>query len=256
MKTRSLAGSAEITLHAFAAPALVSPAGSGSKLHFFAPVQASNPRTIPRSISVRPKDRENDHNYQVTSPPTVIGDLIVVGSSIGDNGRTDMDRGIVRGFDARTGAKKWSFDPLPAGLTNAGAANAWSLISADPARDLVFIPTGSASPDFYGGMRPGNNGYANSVVAIQASTGKVVWAFQVVHHDLWDYDVASQPVLVEFKGKPAVAVTTKIGHMFVLDRMTGQPLLPIEERAVPKSRVPGEETSPAQPFPLYDVMTL
>jgi quinoprotein glucose dehydrogenase len=130
------------------------------------------------------------------------------------------------------------------------------VIAADPARDMIFVPTGSASPDFYGGERPGNNGYANSVVAMQASTGKVLWAFQVVHHDLWDYDVASEPMLVDFKGTPAVAVTTKIGHMFVLDRMTGKSLLPIEERAVPKSHVPGEESSPTQPFPLYDAMTI
>jgi quinoprotein glucose dehydrogenase len=195
-------------------------------------------------------------NYQVTSPPAVIGDLLITGSSIGDNGRTDMERGIIRAFDVRTGKHVWSFDTLPAGLKNAGAANAWSVISADPARDLIFVPTGSASPDFYGGERPGNNGYANSVVAIKASTGKVVWAFQVVHHDLWDYDVASQPMLVDFKGIPAVAVTTKIGHMFVLDRLTGKSLLPIEERAVPKSKIPGEEASPTQPFPLYDAMTV
>jgi quinoprotein glucose dehydrogenase len=152
----------------------------------------------------------------------------------------------------------WSFDPLPASLKNAGAANAWSTLAADPDRDMVFVPTGSASPDFYGGERPGNNGYANSVVALRASTGEVLWAFQVVHHDLWDYDVASQPALMMFKqgGKqiPAVAVTTKIGHFFVLDRMTGKSLLPIEERAVPKSKVPGEQASPTQPFPKYDVL--
>ena len=210
-------------------------------------------KTIDLTVEVGNKD---PGNYQVTSPPAVIGDLVITGSSIGDNGRTDMERGIIRAFDVRTGKRVWSFDTLPAGLKNAGAANAWSVISADPARDLIFVPTGSASPDFYGGERPGNNGYANSVVAIKASTGQVLWAFQVVHHDLWDYDVASQPMLVDFKGTPAVAVTTKIGHMFVLDRMTGRSLLPIEERTVPKSKVPGEEASPTQPFPLYDVMTV
>lgn len=196
----------------------------------------------------------NWHNYQVTSPPAVVGDAIVVGSSIGDNRFAAAERGIVRAFDARSGKLLWTFDPLPEGLKTAGAANAWSVISADPERDLVFIPTGSPSPDFYGGMRPGNNGYANSVVAIRASTGKVVWSFQVVHHDLWDYDVAAQPILTMFGKTPAVAVLTKIGHFFVLDRETGKSLLPIEERAAPKSRVPGEESSPTQPFPKYDTL--
>jgi quinoprotein glucose dehydrogenase len=197
-------------------------------------------------------------DYQVTSPPAIIGDLVITGSSIGDGRHAMSERGIVRAFDARTAKLRWSFDPLPAGLRSAGAANSWSVISADPERDLVFIPTGSASPDFYGGERPGDNGYANSVVAIKASTGKVVWHFQVVHHDLWDYDVASQPSLVTFrKGDrqiPAVVVTSKTGHFFVLDRETGKSLLPIEERAVPKSTVPGEEASPTQPFPKYDVL--
>jgi quinoprotein glucose dehydrogenase len=197
---------------------------------------------------------KNKGDYQVTSPPAIVGDLVITGSSIGDGRRADSERGIVRAYHARTGKLVWSFDPLPASLKNAGAANAWSAISADPARDMVFVPTGSASPDFYGGERPGNNRYANSVVAIRASTGEVLWAFQVVHHDLWDYDVASQPALVTWKGTPAVAVTTKIGHFFVLDRLSGKSLLPIEERPVPQSRVPGEQSSPTQPFPKYDVL--
>ena len=197
---------------------------------------------------------KNKGDYQVTSPPAIVGDLVITGSSIGDGRRADSERGIVRAYHARTGKLIWSFDPLPASLKNAGAANAWSAIAADAARDMVFVPTGSASPDFYGGERPGNNGYANSVVALRASTGEVVWAFQVVHHDLWDYDVASEPSLVTFKGAPAVAVTTKIGHFFVLDRLTGKSLLPIEERPVPQSRVPGEQTSATQPFPKYDVL--
>ena len=200
----------------------------------------------------------NWHNYQVTSPPAVVGDLVITGSSIGDNRFAAAERGIVRAFDTRTGQLRWSFDPLPPGLKTSGAANAWAPIAADPERDLVFVPTGSASPDFYGGGRPGNNGYADSVVALRASTGEVVWSFQVVHHNLWDYDVASQPTLIAFhRGKeeiPAVAVTSKTGHFFVLDRLTGKSLLPIEERPVPKSRVPGEESSPTQPFPKYDTL--
>jgi quinoprotein glucose dehydrogenase len=203
-------------------------------------------------------DEGNWHDYQVTSPPAVIGDLVITGSSIGDNRFANSERGIVRAFEARTGKLRWTFDPLPAGLKNAGAANAWSVLSTDPERDLVFVPTGSASPDFYGGERPGNNGYANSIVAIRASTGEVAWSFQVVHHDLWDYDIAAQPTLATFrKGKenvPAVVAASKNGHFFVLDRMTGKSLLPIEERPVPKSRLPGEESSPTQPFPKYDTL--
>ncbi len=201
---------------------------------------------------------KNRGDYQVTSPPAIIGDLVITGSSIGDNRRADSERGTVRAFDVRSGKLRWSFDPLPAGLKNAGAANAWSTLSVDAERDLVFVPTGSPSPDFYGGQRPGNNGFANSVVALRASTGQVVWQFQVVHHDLWDYDVPAQPTLITFhrgnQSIPAVAVTTKIGHLFVLDRVTGKPLLPVEERSVPRSNVPGEETSPTQPFPKYDVL--
>jgi quinoprotein glucose dehydrogenase len=119
---------------------------------------------------------------------------------------------------------------------------------------LVFIPTSSPSPDFYGVQRLGDNRYANSIVALRASTGKLVWHYQVVHHDLWDYDVAAQPLLFNLKrdgrNLPAVAVATKMGHIFVLHRETGKPLFPIEERAVPKSDVEGEETSPTQPFPV------
>ena len=135
-----------------------------------------------------------------------------------------------------------------------GAANAWSTFAADPARDLVFIPTGSASPDYYGGARPGDNKWANSVVALKASTGAFVWGFQVVHHDLWDYDVPSQPTLIDFGGRPAVAVTTKIGNVFVLDRLTGKPLHTVDERAVPKSDIPGETASATQPIPAWSPM--
>jgi quinoprotein glucose dehydrogenase len=204
--------------------------------------------------------------YEVTSPPAVIGDLVVVGSSVGDNNRNDAPNGVVRAFDARSGALRWSWDPIARspgapgydtwGGTYAhqtGAANAWSVISADPARDLVFVPVGSASPDFYGGQRLGQNLYANSVVALRASTGQVVWSFQVVHHDLWDYDVPGEPVafILHRGGKdlPALAVSTKMGHLFILDRTTGQPLVPVEERPVPASDVPGEQAWPTQPFP-------
>jgi quinoprotein glucose dehydrogenase len=196
-------------------------------------------------------------DYEVTSAPTVVGDLVITGSSIGDNRAVDVERGIVRAYDARTGKLRWTWDPIPwAGQRKprTGAANAWGAFAADPGRDLVFVPTGSASPDYYGGERPGNNAHANSVVALRASTGELVWGFQVVHHDLWDYDVASQPVLIEYQGRAAVAVTTKIGNVFVLDRETGKPLMTVEERAVPKSDIPGEEAAASQPFPAWASM--
>jgi quinoprotein glucose dehydrogenase len=129
-------------------------------------------------------------------------------------------------------------------------------MSADTARGLLFVPVGSASPDFFGGERIGQNLYSNSVVAIRAATGAVVWYFQVVHHDLWDYDVPAQPVLIDFRrtgsttSTPAVVVATKMGHLFVLDRETGAPLFPVEERPVPASDVPGEQSWPTQPFPV------
>lgn len=205
--------------------------------------------------------------YGVTSPPAVVGDVVVVGSAIGDNRRVDVERGTVRAFDARTGALRWAFDPIPrrpadagyagwspAAATRTGAANAWAPLSADTVRGLVFVPTGSASPDFYGGERLGDNRYANSVVALDVATGRIRWHFQVVHHDLWDYDVASQPTLVDIdrdgRRVPAIVVATKMGYIYILDRTTGQSLFPVEERTVPASTVPGERASPTQPYPL------
>jgi quinoprotein glucose dehydrogenase len=190
--------------------------------------------------------------YQVTSPPAIYRDLVIVGSSIADNWRVDTGRGIVRAFDARSGKLRWTWDPIPwANDTHprTGAGNAWSVFSVDAEHDLVFVPTGSAAPDYFGGIRKGDDKWANSVVALRASTGKFVWGFQVVHHDLWDYDVASQPTLISWKdGTPAVVINTKMGHVFVLNRLTGAPLLPVEERAVPRSDIAGEESSPTQPF--------
>jgi quinoprotein glucose dehydrogenase len=190
--------------------------------------------------------------YQVTSAPAIANDLVITGSSIADNWKVDVGRGIVRAFDARTGKLRWTWDPIPWGTKSnphTGAGNAWSTLSVDSEHDLVFIPTGSASPDYFGGLRLGDNKWANSVVALGASTGEFVWGFQVVHHDLWDYDVASQPTLFTWKdGTPAIVINTKMGHVFVLNRLTGAALLPIEERPVPQTDIPGEKTSPTQPF--------
>ena len=205
--------------------------------------------------------------YHFTSPPAIAGDLVIVGSTVEDALRADAPSGVVRAFDARTGALRWSWDPIPRERTDpawrtwkdgsasrTGAANVWSVISVDAARDLVFLPTSCPSPDFYGGERRGDNLYSDSVVALRASTGKLVWYFQVVHHDIWDYDVAAQPMLVSLRRRgreiPAVAVATKMGHIFLLDRKTGKPLLPVEERPVPQGAAPGEELSPTQPFPV------
>jgi quinoprotein glucose dehydrogenase len=190
--------------------------------------------------------------YQVTSPPAIANGLVIVGSSIADNWKVDTGRGIVRAFDARTGKLRWTWDPTPWAQDTkprTGGSNAWGAFSVDRKHDLVFVPTGSAAPDYFGGIRKGDNKWANSVVALRASTGEFVWGFQVVHHDLWDYDVAAQPTLFSWKDKtPAVVINTKMGHVFVLNRLTGAPLLPIEERRVPQSDITGEQSSPTQPF--------
>ncbi len=200
--------------------------------------------------------------YWVAAPPAVVRDLVVVGSTIYDNLQADAPSGVIRAFDVRTGAERWAWEPL-AGVgafdadgqwVSAGAANTWATMVADQERDLLFVPTSSASPDHYGGLRPGSNLYANSIVALRGSTGKVVWHFQTVHHDLWDYDLAAPPALVmigrQGRSIPAVVVTTKMGYVFVFNRETGEPLFPIEERPVPVSDVPGELASPTQPIPV------
>jgi quinoprotein glucose dehydrogenase len=200
-------------------------------------------------------------DYGQTAPPAVVNGVVVVGSAINDSKHADAPSGVVRGFDARTGALRWSWEPLtgvggflPDGTyVPAGAANAWATITADPERDLVFVPTGSASPDHWGGLRPGDNRYANSLVALRASTGALVWHYQMVHHDLWDYDLATPAALITVKrdGREiaAVAQASKMGYLFILDRDTGEPLHPIDERPVPASDVPGELVSPTQPVP-------
>ncbi len=204
-------------------------------------------------------------DYLVTSPPAIAGDVVIVGSAIGDNRAVTLEEGVVRGFDARSGRPLWGWDPIPRQGANSGsgwqpaqaaatgAANAWAPMSVDTERGLVFVPTGSASPDFYGGTRVGANRDANSLVAIRAATGEVVWRQQLVHHDLWDYDLASQPVLAELtvggKARAAVLQATKMGMLFVFDRVTGEPLFPLQERAVPASDVPGEQAATTHPFP-------
>jgi quinoprotein glucose dehydrogenase len=203
--------------------------------------------------------------YSVTSPPTVVNGVVTTGSSIADNSRPDPASGEVRGYDARTGRLRWTWDPIPQDPSDpaypewrgalahkSGGANAWSTIVADAERDLVFVPTGSAAPDYYGVLRLGDNRYANSLVALRATTGQRVWAFQTVHHDLWDYDNASPPALVTITRDgttvPAVVQATKTGMLFVLERDTGRPVFRVEERPVPASDIPEEQASRTQPF--------
>jgi len=215
---------------------------------------------LTRGVRIRDRDA-----YLVTSPPAVFGNVVIVGSSIGENRATDVERGIIRGYDAASGTQLWSFDPLPDSpahpaaaewnLTQAlgtGAGNAWGVMSVDEEHGLVLVPTGSASPDFFGGLRLGTDRFADSLLALDARTGRLVWQQQLIHHDLWDYDLAAQPVLgdVDVQGMPVAAViqATKTGMLYVFERTRGQPLFPISERPVPASRVPGEEAWPTQPF--------
>jgi quinoprotein glucose dehydrogenase len=205
--------------------------------------------------------------YTLTSPPVIVGDTLVFGSAIGDNRAVESELGIVRGLDARSGAERWRWDPIPRSADDPeyngwrpdqaarnGSANAWAPLAADVELGLVYVPTGSASPDFYGGERLGDNRYANSLVALRAVDGSVAWYQQLVHHDLWDYDLPAQPTLVDLRheGKivPAVLQATKMGLIFSFNRVTGEPVFAVEERPVPQGGVAGEQLSPTQPFPV------
>jgi glucose dehydrogenase len=206
-----------------------------------------------------------ESQYGLTSPTAVCGDVVVAGSLVSD-GQPRGPSGDVRGFDARSGKVLWRFHTVPhagepgnetwevGSWKDRSGVNAWSLLSVDEARSLVFLPLTSPAYDFYGGDRKGANLYGDSVVALECKTGKLRWHYQVVHHNLWDYDLPAAPVLVDVRreGKtiPAVAQVTKQGFLFVLNRETGEPLYKVEEQPVPKSDIPGEETSPTQPYPL------
>jgi quinoprotein glucose dehydrogenase len=193
--------------------------------------------------------------FQITSPPAVARGVVVVGSAIADNRRVNAPLGTVRAFDARSGRPRWSFEPLKRDGIEAGHANVWAPMSVDEARGLVFLPTSSPSPDFWGGKRPGNNEHANSVVALRIETGELAWSFQTVHHDVWDYDLPAQPTLARIDPgegpRDVVIQPTKHGFVFVLDRDTGKPVWPVEERSVPQDGAEGETLSPTQPFPTH-----
>lgn len=202
------------------------------------------------------------------SRPAIVNDVVVVGSTVADNQRVEAPSGRVLAFDARTGEPLWEFDPLPRDPADPaakswsrgtaegfGGGNVWAGMSVDQALDLVYLPTSSASSDFYGADRAGDNHYTSSVVALRGKTGEVVWHFQFVHHNVFDYDTPSEPLLIDYphNGKmvPALVQNTKMGLIFVFNRETGEPLVPIEERKVPQEgAVPGEVLSPTQPFPV------
>jgi quinoprotein glucose dehydrogenase len=205
----------------------------------------------------------NASEYEETSPPTIVNGVVVVGSAVADNNRTDAASGEVRGFDARTGSLRWSWDPVPQDSAipawrtwigpaahRSGGANSWTVFAADPVRNTVFVPTSSPSVDYFGGERKGDNQYANSIVALNATTGRVLWYFQTVRHDLWDYDNASPPALVTLQvdGRPvpALLLATKTGQLFALNRETGAPLFPVSRASAPASDVPGEEAARTQ----------
>ncbi|MEZ5572141.1 MAG: pyrroloquinoline quinone-dependent dehydrogenase [Halioglobus sp.] len=202
--------------------------------------------------------------YGITSPPAILGDKVITGGLVLDNQRTDAPGGIVRAYNVRSGALEWVFNPVPPGAAarnpdgtwRNGTANVWSIIAVDEEHNLVFLPTGNTAPDYFGGQRDGLDYYSSSVVALHGDSGEVAWHYQMVHHDLWDYDAPAQPTLVDLKVNgevvPVVVQVTKMGMTFVLRRDTGEPLWPVEERPVPQQgKVPEEYLSPTQPFPSH-----
>jgi quinoprotein glucose dehydrogenase len=203
--------------------------------------------------------------YGITSPPAIYRNLVIIGPSTPE-GPSLGPSGDPRAFDARTGKLVWRFHTVPQpgepgndtwgidGWKERSGPSLWGLITVDAANALVLLSTGNPADSWWGGDRKGTNLYANCVIALDAATGKLRWAYQLVHHDIYDYDVPGAPALIDVKKNgrtiPAVAQITKMGLLFILDRRTGEPIFGVEERPVPKSDIPGEETWPTQPFPL------
>jgi quinoprotein glucose dehydrogenase len=196
---------------------------------------------------------------QLLSTAVIVSGVVVVTTTSNKFKSASSVNGAIRGFDARNGKLRWTFDPLVRVATDGmeptpqsvGGGNVWTMMSIDSERDLLFLPTASPAPNFWGVHRPGDNRYANSIVALRGSTGEVVWHFQVVHHDIWDRDMSSQPIAVDIRREgetiPAVIQLTKSGMAFVFNRETGESLFPIEERPVPTDGIPNEQVSPTQP---------
>jgi quinoprotein glucose dehydrogenase len=207
-----------------------------------------------------------DGRFMLISPPVVYQDVVITGGSNGENEPSQGLYGDIRGWDARTGALLWSFHTVPRSgepgvetwegesWKNRSGTNAWSYMTLDVDRGLVFAVTGSPTADFYGADRKGKNLYGNSILALDARTGTLKWFHQLVHHDIWDWDLPAAPTLIDLNrdGRriPAVALITKMSTLFILDRVTGEPVFGMEERPVPQSDVPGEATWPTQPFPV------
>ena len=199
---------------------------------------------------------------QLNSPAAVVNGVIIIGGTADKFKDASSMNGAVRAFSARTGEHLWTFDTLirePAddpesSAWHVGGANAWINMSWDSERDLVFIPTASPAPNFYGGKRPGNNLYANSVIVLRAATGELVWHYQILHHDLWDWDLPTNPILAEIardgEQVPVAMQLTKQGMIFTFHRYTGEPFFEIEERPVPTDGLPEDDVSPTQPFPV------
>jgi quinoprotein glucose dehydrogenase len=206
--------------------------------------------------------------FSVTSPPTIVRGVVVIGHQVLDGQRRDAPSGVVRGYDAVTGELRWAWDlgrpgekgPPPEGETyTRGTPNMWTIASGDEELGLVYLPMGNSAVDYYGATRSEEeNRYASSLVAIDVTTGDVAWHFQTVRYDVWDYDLGSQATLVEFPtdqgGVPALLLPSKQGDIYVLDRRTGEPLAPVEERPVPTGGVEPENLSPTQPFSLYHTL--
>lgn len=251
---------------------------SGGKKRIFLPVrdgrvysidvetQAPDPRFGDQGcLNLREGLPDGGDYFFLSSPPAVCRDVLLQPYGINDSSSDRFHYVPLRAFDAHTGTPVWAFDTVPRpgqfgfetwapdSAMNRAGCNPWAPISADLERGIFYAPLGAPNSDKYGGDRHGNNLFANSLVALDATTGERLWHFQTIHHDLWDYDLAAMPVLFEMardgKAIPAVAVAGKTGFVYVFDRVTGEPLFPMEERPVPASDVPGEQASPAQPIP-------
>jgi quinoprotein glucose dehydrogenase len=217
-------------------------------------------------LDTKAEEAQVPGGIKTTSPPVIANGVLMIGAGVKDFSHANAPTGKVKAYDVRTGEAKWTFSSIPTDPDDpaastwppnptrvSGAANAWAPMSVDAELGLLYVPTSAPSPDYYGAKRPGDNRYANSLVALDISTGEVAWHFQFVHHDLWDYDTPAQPTLtdIERNGQTIAAVVqvTKQGFVFAFDRKTGEPVYKIEERPVPQGAVPGEWLSPTQPFP-------